>query len=116
MREITRHLADPVDHDVSVVAVNDNGPGAKFPSLYRITVGDMHTSIQFKSSAGLGVTMEALLVVVIDRLECFQTYQMGHFKCEWNAEAIVHLSKALDALHHRTRNRRSRGVDGTGQP
>lgn len=118
MRAITRHLADPADAATSldVIAVNDNGPGADFPSMYRIGVGTRCLDIKFKSSAGLGVTMEALLAVVIDRLECFQTYQMGHFKCIENEEALGHLTKALAALHDRTLKRRQRGVEGTGAP
>jgi hypothetical protein len=60
-----------------------------------------------------GVTMEALIAVVIDRLKGFQS---GSFACESNAEAMEHLRMALSALQHRTDDRIERGVEGTLQP
>ena len=57
-----------------------------------------------------GITNEALLANLIDRLEGFQS---GPFACELNAEALSHLQQALNCLHTRTKEREARGVEGT---
>jgi hypothetical protein len=57
-----------------------------------------------------GVTQEALLAIVIDRLESFQA---GPFACDDNAIAPWHCRIALDRLQKRTRARIARGVEGT---
>ncbi len=59
-----------------------------------------------------GVTQEALLAVVIDRLRSFQA---GPFACAENALALSHCEQALVLLQIRTRNRLARGVEGTNQ-
>lgn len=57
-----------------------------------------------------GVTQEALLAILIDRLLGFQS---GPFACEDNEEALTHLRAALECLQRRTRARIARGVEGT---
>lgn len=57
-----------------------------------------------------GATNEALIAIVIDRLEGFQD---GQYPCQENSEAIIHLWQALRCLHNRTVNRVARGVEGT---
>ena len=57
-----------------------------------------------------GVTHEALLTVVIDRL---RSYQASPFSCRENAIALTHLEDALMWLQRRTRARIARGVEGT---
>ena len=57
-----------------------------------------------------GVTQEALLTVVIDRLRSFQA---GPFSCRDNAVALTHCEEALMWLQRRTRDRIKRGVEGT---
>lgn len=57
-----------------------------------------------------GVTNEALIAIVIDRLAGFQS---GEWPCEENEAALVGLEKALAALLERTRKRVDRGVEGT---
>lgn len=59
-----------------------------------------------------GVTQEALLAVVIDRLRSFQS---GPFSCRDNAVALTHCEDALMWLQRRTRERIRRGVEGTNQ-
>ncbi len=56
-----------------------------------------------------GVTQEALLAIVIDRLRSFQA---GPFASPLNERALSHCKIALDALHERTRDRIARGVEG----
>lgn len=57
-----------------------------------------------------GITNEALLAIVIDRLEGFQR---GDYRCRDNALALTKLEEALHWLHHRTLGRVARGVEGT---
>lgn len=57
-----------------------------------------------------GVSNESLLAIVIDRLQGFQS---GEFKCRENAIALTKLEEAMHWLHHRTRERVARGVEGT---
>lgn len=57
-----------------------------------------------------GVTNEALLAIVIDRLESFQK---GDYGCDENDWALSYCKSALAALHNRTRDRISRNVEGT---
>ena len=57
-----------------------------------------------------GVTQEALLAVVIDRLRSFQ---FGEYSCRENAVALTKLEEGLMWLQKRTRDRLARGVEGT---
>jgi hypothetical protein len=59
-----------------------------------------------------GITNECLLAIVIDRLQGFQS---GSFACRENAIALTKLQESLHWLHHRTRERIARGVEGTMQ-
>jgi hypothetical protein len=63
-----------------------------------------------------GITVEALLAIVIDRLEF---YQRSPFPCQENAAALTHvraaqthLAEGLGWLHERTEDRIRRGVEG----
>lgn len=69
-----------------------------------------------------GITNEALLTVVIDRMRGFQyanneagerTTAPGQYACRENALALTHLEEALMWLQSRTRARMARGVEGT---
>ncbi|CAK0743203.1 conserved hypothetical protein [Azospirillaceae bacterium] len=57
-----------------------------------------------------GQTHEAYLAILIHRLECFQA---GPFKGEFNENALRHLKEARMWLLERTRERMTRGVEGT---
>jgi len=59
-----------------------------------------------------GVTHEALIAILIDRLECFQN---GPFANAYNQTALDSLRAAQEALLTRTRERMARGVEGTHQ-
>lgn len=59
-----------------------------------------------------GVTQEALLTIVIDRLRSFQA---GPFSCRENAIALTHVETGLKWLQSRTIERQRRGVEGTNQ-
>lgn len=57
-----------------------------------------------------GVSDEALLAIVIDRMEGFQT---GPYRSRYNALAITKLEEAMHWLNARTADRQKRGVEGT---
>ena len=71
-----------------------------------------------------GITNEALLAVLIDRMRGFQFSRdpdgnfsrvPGQFACKENACALTHMEEALMWLQKRTRDRMARGVEGTLQ-
>jgi hypothetical protein len=57
-----------------------------------------------------GVTHEALLAIVADRLRSFQK---GQYSCKANACALTHIEEAMHWLQQRTIERMRRGVEGT---
>lgn len=65
-----------------------------------------------KESGVNGCFQEDLIIIVIDRLQCFQS---GSFACRENALALTKLEEALHWLNHRTNDRQARGVEGTNK-
>lgn len=59
-----------------------------------------------------GVSNEAVLAVLIDRMRGFAS---GPFPCQENFAALAHMEEALKWLHKRTRDRLDRRVEGTNQ-
>lgn len=59
-----------------------------------------------------GCFVETVIAAAAGRLEY---YQNSKFACDENAEALDHLSKALEALERRTAARLARKVEGTHQ-
>ena len=57
-----------------------------------------------------GISNEALLAILIDRMQCFQG---GPFPCRENALALTKLEEAMFWLQKRTRDRMARGIEGT---
>ena len=57
-----------------------------------------------------GITHEALLAILIDRLEGFQKGPYAH---GYNADALTSLRSAQASLKQRTIDRLARGVEGT---
>lgn len=84
-----------------MAAVAERVPHDPPPSPSATPVGD---------SGFNGISNEALLAVIIDRMRGFQS---GEFKCRENAIALTHLEDAMHWLQHRTRHRVARGVEGT---
>ena len=76
-----------------------------------------HWNIDFQNGpiaeAGVnGITMEALLAIVIDRLRSFQA---GPYPCRENEAALNFCVGALACLQMRTKERLARGVEGKAQ-
>lgn len=119
-RELTDHIVSG-DQAVQLKVEVLDGPGAGGAyHAYRITGmtdPDWDCDLFFQNGpikeAGVnGITHEALLAVLIDRLRGFQT---GPFACQDNARALAHLKRALRHLQNRTLARIARGVEGTNK-
>lgn len=125
MREITTHKVNECNDGIKITAVDEPGSGGA-NHHYRMEFNDPKwgpdpssmrqvNELYFQNGpigeVGVnGITHEALLAIVTDRLEGFQR---GPFACEDNREALAHLGAAREALLRRTRGRVERGVEGT---
>jgi hypothetical protein len=70
---------------------------------------DGRVELAFQTLEQAGLTNEALLAIVYDRLTGFQA---GQLPCEENARAIGHVSAALHNLKNRTNRRHLAGTEG----
>lgn len=129
MREIFRHRINGLNEILSIRALDELGHGGA-NHVYRIygpipPRGSHDTSkvrpalaeVSFQNGpiaeVGVnGVSNEALLAIVEDRLISFQN---GPFACSHNEIALNHVRHALDTLKARTEERIQRGVEGTSQ-
>lgn len=125
MRELIAHKVNPANDQLKVEVLDKPGAGGA-SHLYQITGYDAtnndsydgernFTNIIFQNGPipehGVnGITQEVLLAIVADRL---QSFQAGPFACRENALALTKVEEALHWLHHRTRAREARGVEGT---
>lgn len=127
MRELTEHRVNPANDVLKIEVVDEPGAGG---ANHRYVIGGFNTTsnpsgpsaepyddceILFQNGpiaeVGVnGVTQEALLAIVADRLRSFQA---GPYACRENALALTKIEEAQHWLHHRTRARMSRGVEGT---
>lgn len=131
MRQITDHQVNPANDKLTITAADAPGSGGAHhlymiegfdttsnpscPFIARHNASAKHSTVLFQNGpiaeAGVnGVTHEALIAIVVDRLRAFQA---GPFACRENALALTKLEEAQHWLHHRTRARMNRGVEGT---
>lgn len=131
MRELTRHQVNGCNEALKIEVLDEPGGGGA-SHLYKITGFDsgtnasepwkaahgqpaVHSHVLFQNGpipevGTNGVTHEALLAILIDRLEGFQK---GPFAHPYNADALASLRSALASLQQRTKDRLARGVEGT---
>lgn len=124
MRVLTDHKLNGLNEALDITVTDEPGAGGANHN-YVIAVDEtktklspgvtVHTTIAFQNGPiqenGVnGLSQEALLAVVIDRLRSFQA---GPYACRDNAVALTHLDTALMWLQKRTRDRMARGVEGT---
>jgi hypothetical protein len=120
-RRITDHHTNGLNELVAISAMDEPGPGGA-NHLYHLDlivpaqkdVPWPGTIIRFQKGgiqeAGPnGLTNEALLAVVIDRLRGFQA---GKFNCEETEVALLMATCCLKVLSIRTKWRLQRGVEG----
>lgn len=131
-RELTSHKVNGLNEAIEVTVLDEPGAGGAC-HRYRVCVPMLnpveahveensrrmrtYCDINFQNGplaeAGInGISQEALLAVVEDRLKSFQA---GPYACRENAIALTKIQEAMHWLHHRTRERVARGVEGTSQ-
>lgn len=118
-RQLTDHQINEFNADhVTVTRYDDR---AEFGAHHQYAVfihGDKHPPVvvisfqkgPVKEFGVNGITDEALLAIVLDRLRGFQTTP---YSCRENSLAITKLEEALHWLMHRAFARQRRGVEGT---
>lgn len=133
MRELTDHRINPANDRLTVTVEDEPGAGGanhlymirgfdtstnpSCPFVARYGEPARHATVLFQNGPiaedgnGVnGVTHEALLAIVADRL---QSFQAGPYASVWNAKALTAVQEAMHWLHARTLERMSRGVEGT---
>ena len=130
-RELTSHKVNGCNESLRIEVLDEIGSGGAH-HLYQITGFNSesnvsnpwvdrprsipeYSTILFQNGpiqeVGVnGLTHEALLAIVIDRLQCFQA---GQYACRENAIALTKLEEAVMWLKKRTSDRIARGVEGT---
>jgi hypothetical protein len=128
-RHLTSHKVNGLNESLDITTRDATGPGGahhayqiEWPDTIVDPPGGGHKGghearINFQkgpiAEEGVnGVSNESLLAIVEDRLKSFQA---GPFSCRENAIALTHIQDALHWLHHRTRERLARGVEGTSR-
>lgn len=146
MRTITDHKVNGLNEALEITA-GEPGPGGAShrydiigkrkdipgfgPDLFGVNLRFQNGPIS-KPEDMNGITNEALLAVLIDRMRGFQYQRLppvpppsepgfdfnsrGKFACRENAVALTHLEEALMWLQKRTRDRMARGVEGSHTP
>jgi hypothetical protein len=122
MRELTGHRVNPANDMLAVVVHDEPGHGGAC-HCYSIEVPPddkrnrpaSRYRIDFQNGpineVGVnGLTHEALLAILIDRMEGFQA---GPYASGDNQEALDAMRRAQTALQRRTLARMARGVEGT---
>ena len=116
-RRVEGHKVNPANDVIEIDVLDAPGAGGANHE-YAVTLPNGHiTRISFQNGAiaeaGVnGLTQEVLIAICIDRLKSFQA---GEFSCRENALALTKLQEAQHWLHHRTRERMTRGVEGTNE-
>lgn len=121
--EIHDHEINPANEAIAITADERDPQNGNASHVYCLNFApqpdgkpqpmDVRLSFQngpIATSGINGITNEALLAVVIDRLRGFQS---GKYSCRENALALTKCEEALQWLNHRTRQRMARGVEGT---
>lgn len=123
LREIKTHKVNGVNDGLDVVTTDEPGPGGAHhaykcsylchsgPCKGAVNVIEINFQNGPIAEVGTnGLTHEAVLAIVADRL---QSFQKGTYACRENALALTKIEEALHWMHHRTRERRARNVEGT---
>lgn len=119
MRELTDHKVNPANDVLRIFVMDEPGAGG---ACHEYKIVDPQgrfdaTIIRFQNGPigengeGVnGITHEALLAILSDRLRSFQA---GPYACNENADALFAVELAQRRLHDRTLARLQRGVEGT---
>lgn len=120
MRTIDDHKVNPANDRLVIEVLDEPGAGGanhvyQVRGYHNIDADETSVVIRFQNGpineAGInGLTQEALLAIVVDRLRSFQA---GPFSCRENALALTKIEEAQHWLQQRTLARMRRGVEGT---
>lgn len=117
MRELTEHKVNPANDTLTVTALDEPGHGGasheyeiSHPNMPPTRISFQNGPINADGNGVNGLTHEALLAILADRLRGFQA---GPYACEANACALIHIEEAQRWLQKRTSERMQRGVEGT---
>lgn len=134
-RELTDHKVNPANDRLVVLATDEPGSGGA-NHRYEITGFDTDSNPSNTDKDGYrtsfsrqvilfqngpigeggnginGLTHEALLSIVADRLRSFQS---GPYACKANDCALTRIEEAMHWLQQRTLERMRRGVEGTSK-
>lgn len=120
-REITIHKLNGLNDAIRITAEDSPGMGGANCAYKMSMVEGTPSAVAFETYICFqngptdtkrfnGFTNEALLAILIDRMEGFQR---GPFKSEDNEHALAHMKETMGWLQKRTRERMARGVEGT---
>ena len=120
MRTINDHIINPANDQITITVTDEPGAGGANHEYSISHSGEFTGWVQGVSfqngpinEVGVnGITQEALLAIVADRLRSFQS---GPFSCRENAIALTKVEEAMHWLQQRTIARMRRGVEGTNQ-
>lgn len=101
MKAITSHAQPELPGDVNnSIKIETNAPAGNVAATRcTVTLPDVSLVLPFYNAKGPGLTNEALLAIVYDRLLAFQ---QGDNQCPENECALGHVSAALHHLKRRT--------------
>ena len=117
MRSVPSLALTPTDKAITITCDDRDEASGNMSHDYEIVGLPEAVSIHFQhgpiAENGVnGITNEALIAIVIDRLNGAQE---GAFKCRENALAITSLEQASLWLAKRTLDRMARGVEGRNE-
>jgi len=119
MRELTSHKVNGLNEALSIHICDEPGSGGghhtyhiDWPPNPKRCVSILFQNGPISEVGVNGISNESLLAILVHRLQCFQA---GQYACRENALALTKLEEAMHWLHHRTRERAARGVEGTSQ-
>jgi hypothetical protein len=115
MKKLSDHIVNELNEKIIVTALDQPDHGASHEYAVEIPEAGLIHTIRFQkgpiNEAGVnGISNEALMTIVIDRLRGFQS---GDLACRETALALTKLEESLLWLNKRTRERLERGVEGT---
>lgn len=122
MRQLTDHKLNGLNDSLDINVLDEPGQGNanhKYEIIDTSRWYELHRQSQLaeinfqngpiKEFGVNGISNEALLAIIIDRLKGFQS---GEYACEDNENALSCAQKTLYWLQKRTKDRLERGVEG----
>lgn len=118
-RELSSHKVNGLNDAITIAVLDEPGSGgACHRYAMSLDTGDAGQSLgninfqngPIKESGFNGTSNEALLAILIDRMEGFQS---GQYATIENQIALDHMRAAQNILKFRTQQRMARGVEGT---